>query len=198
MIKYLDKKFKLSDIKMIKKNTIKDIHEYLINNIPKPDIECNILKNSYLIIDDCIPTESTQINDIKDFEYKAIVLEINLRYYKDNEYQEDLDLRENLCPLELLPKLTRPGYKISPSLIEISRMTIEEVKNIPNFFIWNDFGKIQWIGEIDLLEVNLDLDVHIKPECVEVYPEDIYLTEKKKPELGHKLNKPSYVTLYNI
>lgn len=67
-----------------------------------------------------------------------------------------------------------------------------------DFKIWNDFGKIEWLGETDLLEVNLDQDVHIKPMCLELYPDDIYLNEKKKPSIGTKLNKDCIVTLYNI
>jgi|JI61114C2RNA_FD_contig_31_2276061_length_955_multi_3_in_0_out_0_1 hypothetical protein len=32
---------------------------------------------------------------------------------------------------------------------------------------------------------------------VEVYPEDIYLLEKKKPNKGERLNKEALITLYD-
>lgn len=77
-------------------------------------------------------------------------------------------------------------------------MSLNEVKSVKNFKIWNDFGKIEWEGVTDLLEVNLDQDVHIKPMCIELYPDDIYLNERKKPTTGQKLNKECIVTLYNV
>lgn len=76
-------------------------------------------------------------------------------------------------------------------------MTTEELKWVQDFKIWNRFGKIEWPGRTNLLELNLDQDVHIKPMSVEVYPEDIYLLEKKKPNVGERLNKEALVTLYD-
>lgn len=40
--------------------------------------------------------------------------------------------------------------------------------------------------------------MNIRPRVFEVYPDDIYLSEKKKPDPGEKLNKECIVELYHI
>ena len=89
-----------------------------------------------------------------------------------------------MCPIERLPVLTKAGYQIKPSMLELSRMTIDQLAKVKNFEIVNSFGKVFWYGETDLVDVNLDVDVNLKPGMIEIYPDDVYLREKKKPEKG--------------
>lgn len=79
-------------------------------------------------------------------------------------------------------------------------MSVSELQAIPDFKIWNAFGKIEFTGMTDITGVNLDLDVVIKERLAEVYPEDVYGGENNhaKPAQGQKLNKEARITLYNI
>ena len=98
----------------------------------------------------------------------------------------------------MLPVCTRSNYKISPSLIQISRMTMNEIEKIENFSIENQFGKIMWPGKTNLIGMNLDLIVNISENSAEVYPDDLYPNENKKPLKGSDLNKKARITLFNI
>ncbi len=48
-------------------------------------------------------------------------------------------------------------------------MTYEKLRNVPDFTIFNKHGKIYFIGESDLTEVNLSETVNINECEVEVY-----------------------------
>ena len=48
-------------------------------------------------------------------------------------------------------------------------MTNEKLRNVPDFTIFNKHGKIYFIGETDLTEVNLSEAVNIKECEAEVY-----------------------------
>lgn len=97
----------------------------------------------------------------------------------------------------LLPILTKPGYTTRPSLDTLRTFTENELKQVDGFVIENENGRIEFEGRTDVTEVNLDELVEIYPKLAEVYPEKLYPTEESKPRVGNKLNKPSYVILYN-
>jgi hypothetical protein len=77
-------------------------------------------------------------------------------------------------------------------------MTLEEIENVEEFSIENEFGKIQWPGKTNLVGLNLDLLVSISQNVVEVYPDDMFSSEEKKPMKGKGLNKKAVITFYNI
>lgn len=55
---------------------------------------------------------------------------------------------------------------------EILKMSDEELRRVNNFTIYNKFGKIEFIGEIDLTDVDLQEAVTIGNREVEVYNEE--------------------------
>ena len=72
-------------------------------------------------------------------------------------------------------------------------MSEKQLKQVKNLKIENKFGKIEWVGETDILGLDFDYLVEIKQGEVIVYPEE----EKEDPQ-GTKLNKATIITLYNI
>ena len=69
-------------------------------------------------------------------------------------------------------------------------MTQSQLEQIDQFQIWNEHGKIEWLGKTDLTEVNLGRDVKIVAGFVNVQCDNY--------PLGNKLNKPAIVRLKNI
>ncbi|CAG9323542.1 unnamed protein product [Blepharisma stoltei] len=106
--------------------------------------------------------------------------------------QEPQEPKETFAPVDLLPKLKRPEYFTTPSMIEIARMTTEEIKSIKNFTIENKFGKIVFDGETNMTGLNLDEIVEIQQNEINVYPND-----QDKPKIGEGLNKPATIYLFN-
>mmetsp|Transcript_12854 Transcript_12854/g.18780 ORF Transcript_12854/g.18780 Transcript_12854/m.18780 type:complete len:834 (+) Transcript_12854:20-2521(+) len=98
----------------------------------------------------------------------------------------------DFAPEETIPKLTKEGYKIKPSLVELARFKLEDLKRVKDFTIYNQHGKIVFEGETDLEGLNLDEVVEIAQNSVELYSDD-----SKKPPVGQGLNKPAIVHLYN-
>ena len=98
----------------------------------------------------------------------------------------------DFAPEEAIPKLTKEGYKIKPSLVELARFKLEDLKRVKDFTIYNQHGKIVFEGETDLEGLNLDEVVEIAQNSVELYSD-----ESKKPPVGQGLNKPAIVHLYN-
>ena len=105
--------------------------------------------------------------------YEIIKIKQNQIAFKNN----------GLAPIELVPKLTKIGYKCIPSIYELCRKTCEELKKIENFKIFNLFGKIEFQEPINLLGVDLDKEVTI---------------EKNMINTGEKLNYWSIFKLYNF
>ena len=99
---------------------------------------------------------------------------------------------------DYIPKLTKPGYSIKPSMQKLKEMSLEELRHVFNFTIWNEYGEAFFPGETDLTYVNLDLDVDIQPHHIEIYPDDKSCGVNEKPRIGEKLNKPTELTLKNI
>lgn len=94
------------------------------------------------------------------------------------------------------PILTKEGYFTLPSLEYLKTCNPSQLQRIENFTIANEHGKIEFEGETDVSNINLDEAVHIFPNFVDVYPEHIY-TKDLKPTEGTKLNKPACISLNN-
>ncbi|CDW76976.1 subunit of the nuclear pore complex that is localized to both sides of the pore [Stylonychia lemnae] len=118
---------------------------------------------------------------------------------KPQEYQQAApkeDDSNQLIPKQMIPRTPKAGYQTQPEFLEIARMTLRQARNVKNFKIFNEFGSIQFDGETDITEVNLETTVAIMQGRVEVYMDDDKTTVK--PEVGLKLNKPALITLYNM
>lgn len=72
----------------------------------------------------------------------------------------------DLAPEELVPRLTKPGYYCEPSLTKLCRMSEQELANIEDFTICNEYGKIILDGKTDVRGLDLDELVNIKNKTV--------------------------------
>ena len=81
---------------------------------------------------------------------------------------EEMNLNEDeLAPIDLIPKLTKEGYKCSPSIKELSRKTVDELRNVENFKIFNKHGEVEFKEPVNLLGLNLDNQVTIEKTLID-------------------------------
>jgi hypothetical protein len=95
----------------------------------------------------------------------------------------------------VLPICKREDLMLSPDIVDLSRMTEEELANVSNFIIENEFGRIEFMKDVDLRNANFDEDVIIKNKCVEVYSN---MSPEKKPGKGRKMNQEAMITFFNF
>ena len=133
--------------------------------------------------------------------YKGKKLD-NLKTFKEIDFQsgdiiyvqnESKKMRQN----EQLayPKLTKEGYFCEPSMDEIKKMSANDLKNVHNFVIWNEFGRIEFIQPVNLLNLNLDDIFGIDQQNVEIYPSDKF--PSGIPEKGTEFNVAGIITKFN-
>ena len=67
-----------------------------------------------------------------------------------------------LVALEALPVLQRAGYSVTPSMLEMARMSDYELSRIAEFRIENEHGSITFPGTTDLRGLDLDELVEIE------------------------------------
>ena len=97
----------------------------------------------------------------------------------------------------VVPKLTKPGYKVSPSLSTLEQMSEADLAAVSNFVVSRPgYGRIAWEGDVDVRNVDLDSVVVIEDREVSVYDE--YETTGRKPPVGSKLNRPAIITLEHV
>ena len=93
-----------------------------------------------------------------------------------------------------LPKLTKEGYQIFPTMEDIQKLSESELKSVSQFEIRRDgIGSIVWDGAVDVRGLDLDNIVSIEPKDVAVY--DAAEIAGTKPPVGSKLNCPEIITL---
>lgn len=139
------------------------------------------------------------VGAIEDVNSAKVCLNINVLFQKQpGADASPKEPKSELCPEVMLPICRRPNYTTTPSMTKISRMTLEQVENVEDFSIENEYGKITWPGKTNLVGINLDLLVNISSNLAEVYPDDMYPTEETKHMKGTGLNKTARITLYNI
>jgi hypothetical protein len=176
-----------------------------------------VLMKKYSILKD---SQTLSELGIKDGEHIHILLKENFSlnnesnnlinlYSKEkaqNEYNESPSRKESrinnekkkkknkseLAPLDKIPVLTKPGYKTIPDYRNICRMTLDEIEHVKNFSIYNEYGRIDFEGETNLTNLNLDQIVNISKNSITVYQnEDLEF----KPPAGEGLNKPAVLHL---
>ena len=184
---------------LIKISTLRsEIKSRILNELKLKDLESNysIQKISLLIpggflldnkslqdydlaaFDFTIQAYITYSNTIKSKKSKKIV---NGNEIDNNEH---INIKDNeLVPIELVPKLTKEGYKCIPSIMELSRKTANELRNVTGFKIYNKYGEVVFKEPVNLLGLNLDNQITI---------------EKNLIDTGDKLNYWSKFKLYNF
>jgi len=94
---------------------------------------------------------------------------------------------------EILPKLSRPGYYMIPSLEELQKLSEDELKNVSDFTVGLiDIGMVRFLGKTDVTGVDLDKIIEFTDRSVDIYPDDT-----NKPDIGKSLNKPAEITLFH-
>jgi Nucleoporin autopeptidase/Nuclear protein 96/Nucleoporin FG repeat region len=96
-----------------------------------------------------------------------------------------------------VPKLSKLGYEVSPSIAELENMSEADLASVHSFSMRRPgYGKVEWEGSVDVRGANLDDIVVIEVKDVSVYDKD----EKKgtKPEEGTKLNRPAVITFDGV
>ena len=131
---------------------------------------------------------------------------------KENLETEVINNNNKLCSEDLLPTFDSNKYSISPSILELSRLTNEELKNVKNFKVYNKHGSVEFLEPVDLTNKNLNDIITIEEGLVSVYKgyksnkDDNTINKelnkengsKIKPLEGTELNKKSIITLNNI
>ena len=84
-----------------------------------------------------------------------------------------------------------------PSMVDLANMTVEQLKNVSDLKIWNEFGSVSFIDKTDVTGVDLSDIITIKKSELEVYDDERH-TGLNKPPVGQKLNKPAIITLYQL
>ena len=168
------------------KSLIRIVHQSRIlnesNTIEESEIE-NGMKLDMLIQENASDIGS-HIGKTSDFQDVSLSRGTSL---SQNQYVER----------EKLPVSNRPGYKLTPDIIEMARMSEYQLQNVKDLTIENEFGQVRWVDRTDARGINFDQLVEIVQFAASVYPEEI---EKVglKPEVGKGLNKPAIISLYNI
>lgn len=90
--------------------------------------------------------------------------------FKKNKAEEGEGQRtsseEELANIEELPICK--SLNIKPEIVELSRMTRKELRKVEGLTVWNDFGKVEWDGPVNLLNVNLDEWIQISKNSIEI------------------------------
>ena len=137
-------------------------------------------------------TKTLQDYDLLNFDYTIqAFITYSSKSKKDqkkskgiNNNKTQIKIKENeIVPFDLVPKLTKEGYKCSPSILELSRKTANELRNVSGFKIYNKYGEVEFREPVNLLGLNLDNQITI---------------EKNLIDTGDKLNYWSKFKLYNL
>lgn len=78
----------------------------------------------------------------------------------------------------------------------LQKMTLDELQHVKNFTISNEFGEVQFEGEVDVTDVDLGDVVNIAHMEVEVYDQERH--KSIYPPVGEKLNRPAIITYYKV
>ena len=102
------------------------------------------------------------------------------------------NVKTELPSQDMLPKIPA-GYNTIPTYIEMARMSVDELKKIENFTVFNKFGKVMFYGRTDVIGLDIAAAFKIVENEIIGYPD-----EDKKPPVGKGLNKPSEFTMFNM
>jgi Nuclear protein 96/Nucleoporin autopeptidase len=96
-----------------------------------------------------------------------------------------------------IPKLTKPGYEVTPSLDELAAMSEADLATLSGFSVRHDpYGVVEWEGAVDVRNADLDSSIDIGQSDVSVYTRHEH--EGCKPPIGSKLNRPAVITFFNV
>ena len=137
--------------------------------------EFNNLTNNNIQIND---NEKSEIKNNKSEKANNSQKKIDIPTQKEkNEEKNNNNKNNELVPIELIPKLTKEGYKCIPSILELSRMTKEELKKVEGFKIYNQYGEVEFKEPVNLLGLDLDKLVEINKNMIDTADELDYYSK---------------------
>ena len=96
-----------------------------------------------------------------------------------------------------VPKLTKKGYTVTPSLEDLAIMSEADLAAVAGFAVKRSgYGMVEWEGAVDVRGADLDSIVVIEHQSVEVYTQEEERGEK--PPVGSKLNRIAQITFYEV
>ena len=141
----------LMKVKLLKEDIIKRINLILEN---KNYLNYSISKLTLLLPTEFLKDEESLITyHLRSNNY---IIQALIKYTK-----------KNTIPINLLPKLDKSGYKCIPSISELQNTSLEELKKVNNFKIYNKYGEVEFKEPINLLGVNLNEEIYIENDMIE-------------------------------
>lgn len=155
-----------------------------LKNIPIDEFSL-IYKNQFLL-------ESNTLRDYNINEYSIIEVIKNNNTFITSPIKNSKSNQERVARVEDIPKISLSKYQITPEYKEICRMSSDELQHVSNFTISNEFGKIRFLTDVNLLGLNIDDIITIEHLKVMIY----YF--KSKPPKGEELNVPKEITINHL
>ena len=128
---------------------------------------------------------SIELNDDEIIKKFNIQIEIKIREYCPNFANNFLtknDYKNNVK--SNFPVITK--FYSLPSINDLKLMPIEKLSKINHFTIWNNFGKIEFLNELNITNINFDNDIILNYGTIEINDNSIL----------HKAE--AIISLYNI
>ena len=146
------------------------------------------------LMPDFSPPANTKSTGTRSDPSIPLSLEFTEENVSSDSKEGTIPRKDNTTIKEILPKLTKQNYQMSPSVTEMMNFTEEQLSAVSNFTIRNpEFGMVVWDDTVDVRRLDIDKIVSITYRDVTVYP-----NIREKHELGQGLNKPATVTLYHL
>ncbi|EGR33610.1 macronuclear nucleoporin up98a, putative [Ichthyophthirius multifiliis] len=153
---------KTVQIKVLPRHTVQEVKERIINQY-LDNVQGNESASNYQLFAKLSNGEKMHLNDIQKFlKYQDLdVSKIeqvylvkkntlqNQRKQQQQQSQEQQSFQKKKIPI--LPK----GYGCEPSLEEMQKMNNEELKEILNFKIFNDFATVLFTQPVNVLDLDL-------------------------------------------
>lgn len=73
-----------------------------------------------------------------------------------------------------------------------------KIRYVSDFTIENEFGKIEFLEPVDLQSVDLLRTVRIELGRIEVYPKELFASDREKPRRFRKLNQPARLVFKQV
>ena len=126
-----------------------------------------------------------ELNDDEIIKKFNLLIEIKLRdYYPNfaNRFFNKNDYKNNIK--SQFPIITK--FHSLPSIEDLKLMPIEKLSKINHFTIWNNFGKIEFLNDLNITNINFDNDIILNLGSIEINDNSIL----------HKAE--AIISLYNI
>jgi len=182
-------KFHIQIHKAYRVNDIKEEALARLKGVVKADkSHCiRLLKGKDLLKDEDTIEDANLLNN----DCLHIIIDRNLLEDIKEETQDTTKHLDELADEDLIPKLSKNGYRTIPEFKRICRMTERQLREVKDFTVENEWGKVIFDGATDISGVDIDGTIEILKGEIIVYPDD-----NKKDVIGEKLNKAATIHLY--